>query len=95
MSTFNFHRTLACGVLVGLLACLAGCSAGRNAAMVANAGKLLAMSQEPGPTISKTVGEHLHQIETVIDYDRRAIFNDLDLFFQTERPSRLSRFVDR
>lgn len=81
-------------MLIGAAMFMSGCTAGRNVAHIANAGKLLAMSQEPGPTLTQTTGDHLHTIGTVIDYDRRAIFNDLDLLFQTERPSRLSRWVD-
>ncbi len=88
-------KSIFAGLLfVVLLVAMPGCTAGRNAAYVANAGKLLALTQEPGPTLTQSAGDHLHSIGTVIDYDRRAIFHDLDLLFQTERPSRLSRWVD-
>jgi hypothetical protein len=81
-----------CALLISLGA---GCSMGRTAAHTANARKFFAMMSEPGPTLTQSTGDHLHAINAVIDYDRRAMFGDLDLFFQTERPSRLSRWHDR
>jgi hypothetical protein len=72
-----------------------GCRAGRTAAHVANAGKIIMMRSDLGPTVTQTTGQHLHQINAVIEMDQRALFNDLDLLFQTERPTRLTRWTDK
>ena len=87
-------KTIACcGIVCSLV--LSGCNVGRTAAYVGDAGKLVMMSQGLGPTLTQSTGDHMHTISTVIDFDRRALFNDLDLLYQTDRPSRLSRWHDR
>lgn len=89
-----FARTVACcGIACWLV--LAGCNVGRTAAQVGDAGKLFMMSQNLGPTLTQSTGDHMHTISTVIDQDRRALFDDLDMLYQTDRPSRLSRWHDR
>ncbi len=88
-------RTIwAYGGLTGLLV-LAGCNAGRTAGLLANAGKIVMMSQGLGPTLTGSTGEHLHAINATIDHDARAFFDDLDLWYQTDRPTRLTRWVER
>jgi len=82
-----------CGIACSLAA--AGCNVGRTAAEVGDAGKLVMMSQNLGPTLTQSTGDHMHTIATVIDQDRRALFDDLDMLYQTDRPSRLSRWHDR
>ncbi len=91
------RRSTGCLVLVGVAGLLftAGCGYGRAAAEVANAGKVVMMAQELGPTTTQSTGEHLHTINTVIDQDARAFFDDLDLLYQTERPTRLTRWIER
>lgn len=89
-----FQKSVACcGIVCWLM--LAGCNVGRTAAYVGDAGKLFMMSQNLGPTLTQSTGDHMHTISTVIDQDRRALFGDLDMLFQTDRPSRLSRWHDR
>lgn len=73
----------------------AGCSTGRTAASVANAGKVFMMWQDLGPTLTQSTGDHMHSINAVIDQDLRAFYHDLDLLYQTERPTRLTPWHDR
>jgi hypothetical protein len=73
----------------------AGCSTGRTAASVANAGKVFMMWQDLGPTLTQSTGDHMHSINAVIDQDLRAFYHDLDLLYQTDRPTRLTPWHDR
>lgn len=73
----------------------AGCNVGGTAAYVADAGKMVMLSQNLGPTLTQSTGEHLHTISTAIDVDRRAFIEDLDIWNQTDRPTRLTRWISR
>ncbi len=72
-----------------------GCNVGLLTAHTANAGKMVMMSQGLGPTLTQSAGEHLHVINATIDMDRRALFEDLDILYQTDRPTRLTRWIER
>lgn len=72
-----------------------GCSVGRTAARVGDAGKVVMMWQELGPTLTQSTGEHMHTISGVIDMDTRALFYDLDMLYMTRRPTRLTPWHDR
>ena len=80
-------------LLVSVL--LTGCRVGPTASSVASAGKVFMMSQDLGPTLTQSTGEHMHSINAVIDQDLRAFYRDLDLIYQTERPTRLTPWHDR
>ena len=43
-------------------------------------------------TLSESSDEHYHRVGMILDRDRRALAEDLDLLFLTERPTRLSRW---
>lgn len=43
-------------------------------------------------TLSETSQEHFHRVSRVDQWDRQAISEDLDVFFMTDRPSRLSKW---
>jgi hypothetical protein len=43
-------------------------------------------------TLSESSDEHFHRSEMILDRERRAMAEDLDLLFLTERPTRLSRW---
>ena len=73
----------------------AGCSVGRTAAAVGDAGKMIMTWQELGPTLTQSTGDHMHTISAVIDHDQRALFYDLDMLYMTRRPSRLTPWHDR
>ena len=83
-----------CVGLIGVCV-LAGCNVGRTTAHVADAGKVVMMSQGLGPTMTQSTGEHLHTINSTIDQDARAFFEDLDMLYQTDRPTRLTRWIER
>jgi hypothetical protein len=86
--------TLLCG-LTALSTCLSGCNTGKIAADVGNAGKVVMLTQSPGPTLTQSTGDHLHSLNAVIDHDLRAFFHDLDVFHMTDRPTRLTPWRDR
>ncbi len=68
---------------------------GRIVASSSYAGRVMMRTLEPGPTITQSTGDHLHSINAVIEMDRRALFEDIDLLMQTNRPTRLTRWVER
>jgi hypothetical protein len=74
---------------------LTGCSLGATTATVADAGRVFFMSQELGPTPTQSTGDHMHSINAVIDQDARAFIYDMDLVYQTNRPTRLTMWHDR
>ncbi len=47
------------------------------------------------PTLSKTGDEHRNTVRTVWERDRAGLMDDLDLVFQTDRPSRLTKWHDK
>ena len=46
-------------------------------------------------TLGQTPDEHRQQVVGVLEQDRRALNEDLDLLFQTDRPTRLTRWHSR
>jgi len=46
-------------------------------------------------TLAETEDEHHHRVHRVLEQDRRALAEDLDLLFQQERPTRLNRWHSR
>ena len=46
-------------------------------------------------TLSETPEEHLHRVSRIAERDRRALQEDLDIVFHTDRPTRLSRWHSR
>ena len=46
-------------------------------------------------TFSETGDEHYQRVSRMADHDRRLLQEDLDLLFQTDRPSRLARWHTR
>ncbi len=48
-----------------------------------------------GETLTQSPHEHYHSVSTMSDLDSRAIVDDLDLLFLTERSTRLSRWRGR
>lgn len=45
--------------------------------------------------LGESPDEHHHRIVLIADRDRRALAEDLDVFFLTDRPSRLTRWHSR
>ena len=48
-----------------------------------------------GATIGETGAEHHERVSVVADQDARALVEDLDLLFMTDRPTRLTRWHAR
>jgi hypothetical protein len=46
-------------------------------------------------TLGQTDEEHYQSVNRIREHDRRALNEDLDMFFQTDRPSRLNRWHDK
>jgi len=46
-------------------------------------------------TLVQTPDEHRQQVLTSVEQDRRALNEDLDLLFMTDRPTRLTRWHGR
>ncbi len=46
-------------------------------------------------TLAESRDEHFHRADMIYDRDRRALAEDYDLLFQTDRPTRLSRWHGR
>ncbi len=87
-------RGLACVGLGGAILMSAGCT-GRAMANTAYVGKIIMMRHDLGPTTTQSTGDHLHSINASIELDQRAFFDDLDMLYQTERPTRLTRWTER
>ena len=83
-----------CVGLGGVFWMSTGCT-GRNVARVAYVGKVVMMRHDMGPTVTQSTGDHLHTINATIELDQRAFFDDLDLLYQTNRPTRLPRWTER
>lgn len=47
------------------------------------------------PTLSQTGEEHRQQVRSVWERDKAALMDDLDLLFQTDRPTRLTKWHDK
>ena len=43
-------------------------------------------------TLAEDGDEHYHRVDMILDRERRALAEDLDLLFLTDRPTRLSRW---
>ena len=73
-------------VLLGVLCGATGCMGAKSAWMYPHAGS------EP---LGQTPDEHRQQVVVVLEQDRRALTEDLDMLFQTDRPTRLTRWHGR
>lgn len=81
-----------------LLACafvVTGCNVGRSAARMSQASKWFMFSQNLGPTPTQSVSEHMHDMSAIFDHDAKLLIYDMDMFYQTDRPTRLSRWHSR
>ena len=80
-------RRVAKIVLTGLtLTVLTGCMGAKSAWMYPHAGT---------ETLGETPDEHHQRVVSSLEQDRRALNEDLDLLFMTDRPTRLTRWHGR
>ncbi len=77
------------GLLVLVLA------AAGTAGCTSRASQLWVHSHRHGETLGQTSEEHNQWVIQMTDHDRRALVDDLDLVFMTDRPTRLSRWHSR
>ncbi len=75
------------GVLVLAGVCTVGCTS--------RASQLWVHSHRHLETTTMTAEEHNQAVIRIADHDRRALADDLDLIFMTDRPSRLNRWQSR
>lgn len=81
-------RRMAKVVLTGLaLTVLTGC--------IGRSGVWLNYPHAGGETLGETSREHRERVSAVADQDARAIVEDFDLLFMTDRPTRLTRWHGR
>jgi len=73
-------------MLLGVLFGATGCMGPKSMWMYPHA------DSEP---LGQTPDEHRQQVLTSVEQDRRALNEDLDLLFMTDRPTRLTRWHSR
>lgn len=57
------------------------------------AGTLILSTMSGGcETMNKSVPQHAHDIDTVIDYEARQLVEDIDYALMIDRPSRLTKW---
>ncbi len=83
------QRIVRFGLLVLVVAAtgMAGCTS--------RASQLWVHAHRHGATLGQTSEEHNQQVIQIVDHDRRALIDDLDLVFMTDRTSRLTRWHAR
>ncbi len=95
MSLFEdwlMSRLTRCVAILGVLALLSGCSTGTG---VSKASVVVAYPHSVHPTMTQPARDHIQVGGKVIHRDARALIEDLDLLFLSDRPTRLSRWHDR
>lgn len=73
-------------MLLGVLFGVTGCMGAKSTWMYPHA---------ETETLGQTPDEHHQQVSSVLEQDRRALNEDLDLLFMTDRPTRLTRWHGR
>lgn len=73
-------------MLLGVLYWATGCMGGKSTWMYPHAGS---------ETLGQTSDEHRQQVSSILEQDRRALNEDLDILFMTDRPTRLTRWHGR
>jgi hypothetical protein len=83
-----------CVVVAGLLTALtlAGCA---SSAGVRGRPLVWTQPHAASESLGESPDEHYHRVSSVVTHDARALVDDLDLFFMTDRTSRLTRWHSR
>ena len=84
MTGSAFRMVVGCGLTICAFA--AGCS---STAMAT------AYPHSSMDTLAQDPHEHQHAVSMSLEQDRRALAEDLDLLFMTDRPTRLTRWHSR
>ena len=85
-------RLACCVIAIGLLLFLSGCAAFTRAP---RSTVLWLYPHATEATLTKSPHEHFQSVSNVAALDARALVEDLDLLFMTDRPTRLTRWHDR
>ncbi len=79
-------RLVSYAVAASLLLALSGPGcAGRS-------GLMMKYPHARAATLGRSPHEHYHYVARIADQDQRALIEDLDLLFMTDRPTRLARW---
>ena len=73
-------------ILLGVLFGATGCMGAKSTWMYPH---------ENTETLGETPEEHRHRVVSSLEQDQRALKEDLDLLFMTDRPTRLTRWHGR
>ena len=85
-------RRLLCSLLLaGCLTISAGCVQMTKEALVVNRTVVRGLTEDG--TMTESYTEHLHRLNAVVDTDARALVDDIDLFWQRNRETRLTRWA--
>ncbi len=81
------NRFAGCLLVVGVVAALSvvGCASPRSTVM-------LNYPHATQGTLAQSPHEHFQTVSNVAAHDGRALIDDLDLFFMTDRPTRLTKW---
>ncbi len=85
------RRLIGSLLLAGCLTVSAGCVQMTKEIQVANRTLVRGVAQDR--TMTESYTEHLHRLNAVIDTDARALVDDIDLFWQRNRETRLTRWA--
>ncbi|MFQ5492287.1 MAG: hypothetical protein ACE5GE_16365 [Phycisphaerae bacterium] len=85
------HRFLCSLLLAGCLMISAGCVQLTKEMQVANRSVIRGVTEDR--TMTESYTEHLHRLNAVVDLDARALVDDIDLFWQRDRETRLTRWA--
>lgn len=88
----KMSRLARCVVAIGALGLLGGCAASPGAPHPL---VLFPYPHAALPTNTESGAEHHHRVTNVAFRDMRALAEDLDLLFMTDRPTRLTKWHTR
>lgn len=82
----GLNRLAVCGLL--LIASGLGCASSASSHM-------WIYSHKDQENLALSAEDHHHAVARIIEIDRRGLIEDLDYFFMTDRPTRLTRWHSR
>ena len=83
-------RVLCLALLGGVLLAVSGSAQLSKESLFANRAVTRGITQDR--TVTESFTEHMHRLNAVVDQDAAALVEDLDLFWQRDRVSRLTRW---
>ena len=84
------------GVAILAVWVLGGVSGCAQSAKEANLiGRYFYLGWTQSTSMTQSSSEHLHNMQGVVDLDAKALLDDIDLFWQRDRGTRLTRWHER